>query len=211
MTRVILNEFPDNGYQAVTEEQRHFAISAVTHLEEMVNNPEYFKQLASTKLKNIKLLIDPVNWKYQEATNDDFHRIIRAGIEVRRPEDMHVPDDNDINIYAALEKRDEGSLGGVTPGKRTIVTNIEKFNEWLEDDNWILLAGHWFHEWLHTSGLYHLNPDVADFKDGVYVAANLLVDVEAQRQISLGEKESSGIVDKVKAFYDAYGIPEQYR
>jgi hypothetical protein len=197
MIAAILQSFPD-----VLAEQLVFARLATSHLQDMVNNPTFLDRLKTvTYTRNIYF----PNNKYQiEATNADLLRVITGGAEWQvNPGSL--PPDHEIDINARLETFPTGILGGANHPDPTIRTSATFFESWRQQNDWLSLAGHWFHEWLHVAGFQHAfrAPGVPpDFGDAVYTVGYLLIRVEQERVQQL--TKSSSPVALGEGYVNAY-------
>ena len=201
------------NFENATSGQHAFALSTVGRLEGMVNNPVFLDRLGKvTYTRNIYFPND----RYQiEATNEDLVRVITTGAEWKADPTGHHPD-YQIDLFVRLEQMPDGILGGVDHPDRTIKTSTQFFQEWYGNNNWVALAGHWFHEWLHTAGFQHAfrGPDEEpDYGDAVYVVGNLLVNVEVERwqQKAYAEEVGRGVLSMSTDYFDAYSIPRECR
>jgi len=129
-----------------TEQQTH-AESCAKILEEIVNHAEFEKKVKQTKFAN------PTRWdenrRYVKVTNDEILQIIKQGRE------RGTMDDNQINLMVALKQLSDRTVGSVRPGELLITTNISFFDRWTAASDYISLAAHWLHEWLHIAGFLH--------------------------------------------------------
>ena len=198
MISVALNSF-ENG----TQGQHAFALSSAAYLEDMVNNPVFLEKLKTvTYSRNIYFPNDTIQI---EATNDDLIRVITGGIEWMANPTGHKPD-NEIDLKVRLEDMPNGIYGGADHPDPTIKTSKKFFAQWFSENNWIALAGHWFHEWLHVAGFQHKfrqPSEQPDYNDAVYTVGNLLVNAYAEGQ-------NKDVAGKAAEYFSAYHIPKEY-
>lgn len=89
------------------------------------------------------------NGKYIKIGNEQILEIIQTGTERKT-----LPDNTNLLIF--LDDSLGGStVGKVNPGDPTIRTNVSFFNYWIKNNDYLALATHWIHEWLHVAGIYH--------------------------------------------------------
>ncbi|WP_164020859.1 hypothetical protein [Pyxidicoccus trucidator] len=192
------------SFENATQGQQSFGLSTTRYLEDMVNDPTFLGRLISVPYtRNIYFPND----KYQiEATNDDLVRVITGGLEWRAIP-SGVPD-NEIDLQVKLVPNEDGILGGADHPDPTIKTNPVYYNRWYEANDWLSLAGHWFHEWLHVAGFQHAYREAGvgpDFGDAVYVVGNLLVEVARER----AEVQKSGVPSRLgQGYFDLYHSDE---
>ncbi|MGJ1536517.1 hypothetical protein ACR784_15985 [Sphingobacterium multivorum] len=144
-TRVSLDNFKGGN---IGDSEKKFANDAVSLLIEIVNDAKFLNSFKGAKFSHSTLYDD--NGKYIKIGNEQILEIIQTGKERKT-----LPD-NTINLLIFLDESLGGStVGKVNPGDPTIRTNVSFFNYWIKNDDYLALAAHWIHEWLHVAGIYH--------------------------------------------------------
>ena len=183
------------------------------HLERMVNNPLFLGRLHA--LQFAPTLFAPDN--NRKATNQDVVRVISGGIEWLMVPQGTSSIDYQLDMWTSLVNISNTTVvGGVTPPDPTIETSITYFQQWQTNNDWLSLAGHWFHEWMHTAGFLHIIGSDSMFMDAVYTVTGMMLSVETSRlrQMGLMKSRSSGaqyIEGLGKGYFEGYQIPVEYR
>ncbi|REC61867.1 hypothetical protein DRF65_14140 [Chryseobacterium pennae] len=196
-TKVSLDNFKGSN---VGDSEKKFADNAVSLLTEIVNDEKFLSGVKEAKFSYSTLYDD--NGKYVKVNNDQILEIINTGKERKT-----LPD-NTINLLIILDDSLGGStVGEVNPGDPTIRTNVSFFNYWIKKDDYLSLAAHWIHEWLHVAGIYHKGRRV-DANDVNYTIGKIAVEIGKSlivksKKGSKKRKDSAGqgYIDAMDNFY----------
>ena len=178
--------------------QQAYAEAASNWLEDIVNRPEFADGVQHATYNPTLFRMD--TGQDVPVTNDILWQCIAGGREWQQPFDA------EIDLQARLEPMAANVLGGVTPPSSLIVTNTLFFNQWMNANDMLSLAAHWFHEWLHTAGVLHQSA-TADYNDAVYVLGYLVVRVGRGE---VDKKFSDQVLNRSmlgKGYLDAYHNP----
>lgn len=151
-----------------TAEQQSLAESCAKILEEIINQVKFTEKVKLTKFAS------PTRWnengRYVKVSNDEIIQIIKQGRE------RGTMADNQINLMVALKQLRDRTVGAVKPGELLITTNISFFDRWTEKSDFVSLAAHWLHEWLHVAGFLHKSRFV-NRKDISYAIGRITVEI----------------------------------
>lgn len=196
-TKVSLDNFKGSN---VGESEKKFADNAVSLLTEIVNDEKFLSSVKEAKF-SYSILYDD-NGKYVKVNNEQILEIIKTGKERKT-----LPD-NIINLLIILDDSLGGStVGAVNPGDPTIRTNVSFFNYWIKKVDYLSLAAHWIHEWLHVAGIYHKGHRV-DANDVNYTIGKITVEIGKSiivktKKGNKKKKEAAGqgYIDAMENFY----------
>jgi hypothetical protein len=131
-----------------------FAKKAVEKMQVIVNDPRFAEKLQSANYTGRRFRNDA--GRLVDASNGMIRQIITGGKERKtRPDgiiDLHV-------TFARLSRR--RTVGFVSPPSPLITTNTRFADEWQPRD-YLSLASHWMHEWMHVAGFRHRPDDRTD-------------------------------------------------
>lgn len=186
-----------------------FAVRAVEKLQLVINDPRFRTKLDSAQYVGRRF--ETAEGRMIDASNDLVRDIITGGKERGTSPDGVI----ELQVrFARLLRR--GTLGFVLPSSPIITTNTRFFDLWQPDD-YLSLAAHWMHEWMHVAGFRHGDgaADVA-YSIGDFV-------IEIGRALARDEKSSAHLLEQLgRGYKDATssdsvdcpvfedGVPEEY-
>ena len=174
--KVTLQKISNNG-----PKQEAFAIRACEALEEALNHPDFNERVVNATYKETRFRDGSGRWFSVPA--HEIPDYITSGIERGTTRDSEI----DIKVY--LKWFRSGILGSTTLGKLPFYTAFWFINGCIESDDYISLARHFIHEWLHVSGFYHY-PNNKARKDVPYVVGDIVRDL----LLFLGDKNVDDLV-----------------
>lgn len=136
------------------DNRKAFANKTVTKLEAIINDPSFTAKLQSASYTGRRYRNDA--GVLVDATNEVVNQVIIGGKERRTGPDGIV----DLQVtFAGLSK--PRTVGFVSPPSPLITTNTRFVDAWQPDD-YLSLAAHWMHEWMHVAGFRHRPDDRTD-------------------------------------------------
>jgi hypothetical protein len=144
-----------------------FAMKTVEKLQAIVNDPRFDEKLQSATYKSRRFLNDA--GVFVDANNDLVRQIIIGGKESK------TAPDGTIDLQITFAKLRPKILGYVLPPNPVITTNTIFVDDLQSRNDYLSLAAHWMHEWMHVAGFYH--PRWKAKGDVAYSIGNFVTDV----------------------------------
>jgi hypothetical protein len=173
MIKVNFRGISNNG-----PKQEAIARRACAALEKALNHPSFAEQVGSARYEETRF--EDEDGRSFSVPPEEVYRYIASGAE------LGTASDSTIDIEVSLEDRND--VGGTWPGILPFYTSYWFINECIEADNdYISLASHFIHEWLHVSGFYHY-PDNDARNDVPYTVQEIISDI--LKELALGSPVS---------------------
>ena len=193
----VLKKFlqPNRDPYPSESDERKFADEAVRLITKIVNDKEFIERVKQGKYSRAKFETEDFGKFKDPIPNEEIVELILKGKE-------QVSEANKkIDLKVKLTTTLPDNIYGSTPIRKTYFrTNRKFFKRWMNDDDPLSLAAHWFHEWLHVAGFRHIkiNGD-PDRKDAVYKIARFATSVGkkhvSRASLANGKEPGSGYLE----------------
>lgn len=147
-------------------EQEVIARRACAALEQALNHPSFAGRVASAPYLETRFWDE--DWNSFSVPPQEVYNYIASGAE------MGTAGDSTIDIEVCLMKRND--VGGTVPGELPFYTSYRFIDGCIEWDDYISLAEHFIHEWLHVAGFHH-HPDNDAREDVPYTVHEIVGDI----------------------------------
>lgn len=134
-----LDEIEIDGLQNYTDDEQAFFVVATRAMLGVLGSKEFHERATALRLK--------------ETNGQSLETVYQRVLVGEGTLDHHKA--HALNFFVTMYYVNSNTMGYTDMGAKKIWTNSYYFDKWMKANDVASLAGHLFHEFLHTCGYYH--------------------------------------------------------